>query len=50
MTLLRERLTHNEIATRFYLSEQTATNHVHRILRKVGVPDRLAIGDHYDYV
>jgi DNA-binding NarL/FixJ family response regulator len=41
--LLRERLTNKEIAARLNLSEQTVKNHVHRILRKVGAPDRLAI-------
>jgi two-component system, NarL family, response regulator DegU len=41
--LLRERLTNKEIAGRLNLSEQTVKNHVHNILRKVGVTDRLAI-------
>jgi DNA-binding NarL/FixJ family response regulator len=41
--LLRERLTNKEIAVRLNLSEQTVKNHVHRILRKVGVPDRLSV-------
>lgn len=45
MGLLRERLTNKEIAARLNLSEQTVKNHVHHILRKVGVPDRLAIAD-----
>ena len=43
VALLRERLTNKEIAARLNLSEQTVKNHVHRILRKVGAPDRLAI-------
>jgi DNA-binding NarL/FixJ family response regulator len=43
VTLLRERLTNKEIAARLNLSEQTVKNHVHRILRKVGASDRLAI-------
>ncbi len=30
---------------RLNLSEQTVKNHVHRILRKVGAPDRLSIGE-----
>ena len=46
--LLRERLTNKEIATRLNLSEQTVKNHVHRILRKVGAPDRLAIVERYE--
>jgi DNA-binding NarL/FixJ family response regulator len=50
VTLLRERLTNKEIATRLHLSEQTVKNHVHRILQKVGVQDRLAIVEHYDYI
>lgn len=45
--LLRERLTNKEIANRLNLSEQTVKNHVHRILRKVGAPDRLAIVERY---
>ena len=46
--LLRERLTNKEIAARLNLSEQTVKNHVHRILRKVGAPDRLAIVERYE--
>jgi DNA-binding NarL/FixJ family response regulator len=41
--LLRERLTNKEIALRLSLSEQTVKNHVHHILRKVGVPNRLTV-------
>jgi len=41
--LLRERLTNKEIAARLNLSEQTVKNHVHNILRKVGVPNRLTV-------
>jgi two-component system, NarL family, response regulator DevR len=41
--LLRERLTNKEIAARLNLSEQTVKNHVHRILRKLGVESRLSI-------
>ena len=41
--LLRERLTNKEIAVRLNLSEQTVKNHVHRILRKVGAPNRLSV-------
>jgi DNA-binding NarL/FixJ family response regulator len=49
VTLLRERLTNKEIAARLNLSEQTVKNHVHRMLRKIGVPDRLAIVEHYEW-
>lgn len=48
MALLRERLTNKEIAARLNLSEQTVKNHVHRMLRKVGAPDRLAIVERYE--
>jgi two-component system, NarL family, response regulator DevR len=41
--LLRERLTNKEIAFRLSLSEQTVKNHVHRILRKLGAPNRFSI-------
>ncbi len=41
--LLRERLTNKEIALRLSLSEQTVKNHVHRILRKVGAPNRFSV-------
>jgi two-component system response regulator DevR len=41
--LLREGLTNKEMASRLNLSEQTVKNHVHRMLRKVGAPDRLSI-------
>lgn len=36
-------LSNKEIAVHFNLSEQTVKNHVHRIMRKVGVTDRLSI-------
>jgi len=49
MLLLREGLTNKEIAARLHLSEQTVKNHVHHILRKVGVPDRLAIVERRDW-
>jgi len=48
IALLRERLTNKEIATKLNLSEQTVKNHVHRMLRKVGAADRLAIIECYD--
>ncbi len=35
-------LTNKEIAQELRLAEQTVRNHVHRVLRKVGVSDRLA--------
>lgn len=38
-------LTNKEIANKLNLSEQTVKNHVHRILHKVGVKNRLAIAD-----
>jgi len=49
VALLRERLTNKEIAARLNLSEQTVKNHVHRMLRKVGAPDRLAIVERYEW-
>jgi DNA-binding NarL/FixJ family response regulator len=48
VVLLRERLTNKQIATRLNLSEQTVKNHVHRMLRKIGAPDRLAIVERYE--
>jgi DNA-binding NarL/FixJ family response regulator len=41
--LLRERLTNKEIAVRLNLSEQTVKNHIHRILRKLGAPNRNSV-------
>jgi DNA-binding NarL/FixJ family response regulator len=49
VALLRERLTNKEIAARLNLSEQTVKNHVHRILRKIGAEDRLAIVEWCDW-
>lgn len=46
--LLRERLTNKEIAVRLNLSEQTIKNHVHHILRKVGVSNRLRVVERCD--
>jgi DNA-binding NarL/FixJ family response regulator len=34
--------TNKEIAVDLGLSEQTVKNHIHRVLRKLGVRDRLA--------
>jgi len=41
--LIGEGLTNKEIASRLNVSEQTIKNHIHRILRKVGVDDRLGV-------
>lgn len=41
--MISEGLTNKEIATRLGLSQQTVKNHIHRMLRKVGANDRLAI-------
>ncbi len=41
--LIQQGLTNKEVANRLNLSEQTVKNHVHRMLRKVGAPDRLSI-------
>ena len=43
VALLRERLTNKEIALRLSLSEQTVKNHMHRILKKLGAPNRFSI-------
>lgn len=42
--LIDQGLTNKEIAQQLNLSEQTVKNHVHRILHKVGVENRLKIG------
>ena len=41
--LLAQGLTNKEIAFQLNLSEQTIKNHVHRMLQKVGVDDRLSV-------
>ncbi len=41
--LIRRGLTNKEMASQLHLSEQTIKNHVHRMLRKLGAPDRLSI-------
>lgn len=41
--LIGRGLTNKEIATQLQLAEQTVRNHVHRMLRKVGATDRLAV-------
>ena len=43
--LLRQRLTNKEMALRLNLSEQTVKNHVHCVLRKLGVPNRFSIAE-----
>ena len=43
ISMISEGLTNKEIALQLNLSEQTVKNHVHRMLRKVGVGDRLTI-------
>lgn len=44
---IRWGLTNKEIASRLNLSEYTVKNHIHRILRKTGATDRLAIVEHF---
>jgi DNA-binding NarL/FixJ family response regulator len=41
--LIGRGLTNKEIAAKLQLAEQTVRNHVHRMLRKVGANDRLAV-------
>ena len=41
--LIAQGLTNKEIASQLHLSAQTVKNHVHRMIRKVGVGDRLAV-------
>jgi two-component system response regulator DevR len=41
--LIERGMTNKEIASQLNLSEQTVKNHIHRILRKVGVEDRLSV-------
>ena len=43
LPLIARGMTNKEIATQLHLSEQTIKNHVHRILRKTGVGDRLSV-------
>ncbi len=45
VSLISRGLTNKEIATELNLAEQTVKNHVHRMLRKVGATDRLAVVD-----
>jgi DNA-binding NarL/FixJ family response regulator len=41
--LIQQGLTNKEMANHLNLSEQTVKNHVHRMLRKLGTPDRLSM-------
>jgi len=41
--LISQGMTNKEIASQLQLAEQTVRNHVHRMLRKVGASDRLAV-------
>ena len=41
--LIGRGMTNKEIASQLCLAEQTVRNHVHRMLRKVGANDRLAV-------
>lgn len=41
--LIGRGLTNKEIAAQFCLSERTVKNHIHRILKKVGAPNRLGL-------
>ncbi len=41
--LIGQGLSNKEIASQLSLSEQTVKNHIHRMLQKVGVPDRLSV-------
>lgn len=40
--LIQKGLTNKEMASQLNLSEQTVKNHIHRILRKLGAPDRFS--------
>jgi DNA-binding NarL/FixJ family response regulator len=48
LPLISRGLTNKEIASHFSLSEQTVKNHIHRILRKVGVESRLGVLEAYE--
>jgi DNA-binding NarL/FixJ family response regulator len=43
VSLVREGLSNKEMAARLNISEQTVKNHVYRMMRKVGAPDRLVM-------
>jgi DNA-binding NarL/FixJ family response regulator len=40
--MIGQNLSNKEIASQLNLSEQTVKNHIHRMLRKLGAPDRLS--------
>lgn len=42
MALIGRGLTNKEIASHLQLAEQTVRNHIHRIFRKMGAPNRMA--------
>jgi two-component system, NarL family, response regulator DevR len=44
--LISQGLTNKEIASRLGISEQTVKNHVHGIMRRIGVNDRLQVSNH----
>ena len=44
--LISQGLTNKEIASRLGISEQTVKNHVHGIMRRIGVNDRLQVVHH----
>jgi DNA-binding NarL/FixJ family response regulator len=46
--LIGRGLTNKEIANQLSLSEQTVKNHIHRMLRKVGVEDRISVFEAYN--
>jgi DNA-binding NarL/FixJ family response regulator len=41
--LIQKGMTNKEVASHLNLSEQTVKNHIHRMLRKLGAPDRLSM-------
>jgi len=49
MELVARGLTNKEIAIEFGLSEQTVKNHMHHVLRKLGVPNRLAVAQLWNH-
>jgi len=46
LALLREGLSNTEISDRLFLSPRTVSTHVERVLRKLGVPNRVAAAVH----